>query len=51
MMRGIYQFLNIEYYSNHDFDNVEYSKKSFDSFVGLCDLHKTRKKVSYDPPK
>lgn len=49
-MREIYTFLEKPYYF-HDFDNLEYSNKTFDGACGLKDLHTIRKKVEYNSQK
>ena len=49
-MRGVYEFLELPYYS-HDFENVEYSNENFDRACNLKDLHTVKRKVEYIPPK
>lgn len=50
IMKKIYNFLEKPYYQ-HDFDNVDYKNKNFDTFCNLKDLHTVRKKIEYNPQK
>lgn len=50
IMRGIYKFLEIPYYS-HNFDNIKYSNEIFDLSCNLKDLHTINRKVEYCPQK
>lgn len=45
-LKLIYEFLEQPYYE-HNFENVEYSNKKFDTTCNLNDLHTVRKKVEY----
>ncbi|VUD61833.1 hypothetical protein TDB9533_02904 [Thalassocella blandensis] len=42
----LYQFLN-EPEFDHDFNNVEYQEESFDSLIGVKDLHTVKRKVEF----
>lgn len=44
VMQLIYKFIDEPYY-DHDFDNVEYDKPSFDANLGLLGMHKVHRKV------
>jgi sulfotransferase len=44
VMRGIYEFTG-EPRFNHDFGNVDYDAKAFDTLLGAPGLHKVRKEV------
>lgn len=45
VMKNIYNFLEEDYYEQHDFNNVESVSEENDLMHGILDLHKTRKKV------
>jgi len=46
-MRRVYNFIDKEYYVNHDYENVQYSNKSFDLAVSSPNLHTVSGKVEY----
>jgi len=50
-MKMIYGFLNIPYYQNHDFDNVQYQNDNFDVPMGQPGLHTVKSKVQWNQRK
>ncbi len=51
VMAGIYAFLRLEPYGEHDFDNVVQYTEENDRFYGMGDLHTIRSKVEPVPAR
>jgi len=46
-MRRVYDFIDKDYYENHDYENVEYSNEPFDLGISVPDLHTVSGRVEY----
>jgi len=46
-MRRVYDFIGMDYYESHDYENVEYSNDPFDLKISTPDLHTVSGRVEY----